>query len=448
MAVVLFGALVGGSGCPRGGGGGPRPPAAEGWALGANVLGADPLGGVAAVGADADAVIVTDGARARRLGRDGAVGWERPLGADLAAGAVAVAGDLALVAVGGTGGAVGGTGGAVGGTGGGAVGGTGGGAVGGTGAVLRGAPGAALVALGVGDGGVRWTVGAGSTRWTLIAQVVADGDGFLVAGSFAGTLRLGDRTVTAAGGSDGFVAALDAGGGVRWLRRMGGDGGDGVRGVAALGAGRVAIAGTFTGPAELADGELVALADRTLAADGFVAVLEADGRLAWSRTFGGAREDTCAGVAVLADGAIAVAGTVRGEVDVAGRRLEARGGADGLVAVFAPDATVRAAWLVGGDDFDGLTAIGAVGAELVVTGWWTGALPSGERADGVDDLLVAVAPPAGPPRLSPVRSSGAASATAFATTAAGWLLATHGAAPVRNDGVERPAGAALWFRAP
>ena len=436
VAVVRFGllaALVGGSGCPRGGGGGPRPPAAEGWALGADVLGADPLGGVAAVGADAAAVIVTDGARARRLGRDGAVGWERPLGADLAAGAVAVAGDLALVAVGGTGGAVGGTGGAVGGTG---------------GAVLRGAPGAALVALGVADGGVRWTVGAGSTRWTLIAQVVADGDGFLVAGSFAGTLRLGDRTVTAAGGSDGFVAALDAGGGVRWLRRMGGDGGDGVRGVAALDAGRVAIAGTFTGPAELADGELVALADRTLAADGFVAVLEADGRLAWSRTFGGAREDTCAGVAVLADGAIAVAGTVRGEVDVAGRRLEARGGADGLVAVFAPDATVRAAWLVGGDDFDGLTAIGAVGAELVVTGWWTGALPSGERADGVDDLLVAVAPPAGPPRLSPVRSSGAASATAFATTAAGWLLATHGAAPVRNDGVERPAGAALWFRGP
>ncbi|MBE7454090.1 MAG: hypothetical protein HS111_36160 [Kofleriaceae bacterium] len=159
MAVVLFGALVGGSGCPRGGGGGPRPPAAEGWALGANVLGADPLGGVAAVGADADAVIVTDGARARRLGRDGAVGWERPLGADLAAGAVAVAGDLALVAVGGTGGAVGGTGGAVGGTSGamgshrrradpctsgGAVGGAGGGAVGGTSAVLRQAPGAAL----------------------------------------------------------------------------------------------------------------------------------------------------------------------------------------------------------------------------------------------------------------------------------------------------------------
>ncbi|MBE7454091.1 MAG: hypothetical protein HS111_36165 [Kofleriaceae bacterium] len=114
----------------------------------------------------------------------------------------------------------------------------------------------------------------------------------------------------------------------------------------------MAIAGTFTGPAELADGELVALADRTLAADGFVAVLEADGRLAWSRTFGGARDDTCAGVAVLADGAIAVAGTVRGEVDVADRRLE-RAAAPTAWSRVRADATVRAAWLVGGDDFDG-----------------------------------------------------------------------------------------------
>ena len=406
---MLFGgAIVALAGCPRGGGGGPRPPAAGGWSLDAAVLGESPVRGAARVGADA--VLVASDARVRRIGKDGALAWTREVGAGAAA--LAVDGDVALVAVGGPGSASP--------------------VVPSLGGGLRGEPGAALVALGAADGAVRWAVGAGSTRWAIVSAVAAAGDGFLVAGSFAGTLRVGALTVTAAGGGDGFVASIDRAGAVRWLRRMGGDQADAVAGVVALGGGKVAIAGTFTGPAELGDSELVALAEKSIAADGFVAVLEADGRVAWSRTFGGAREDTCAGVAALAGGAIAVAGTVRGEVDVAGRRLDARGAADGLVAVFAPDASVRSAWLVGGDDFDGITAIAAGGAasdQLVLAGWFTGTLPTGERADGIDDVFVAAGPATGPGAVEPLPSADPASISALTATPAGFVLAVHTSTP-------------------
>jgi hypothetical protein len=231
---------------------------------------------------------------------------------------------------------------------------------------------------------------------------------------------------------------------------MGGDGPDGISGVAALGAGRVAIAGTFTGPAELTDATLTALTPRSLAPDGFVAVVEADGRIAWSRTWGGPEEDTCAGVAVLAGGALAVAGTVRGEVEVAGRRLDTRGTADGMVAVFAADASVKGAWLIGGDDFDGITAIGSNGTDIVVAGWFTGSLSTARRdrvtSEGVDDVFVAFGDAGGLTAVLPVTSAAPASASALSVTRDAWRLAVHAAEPVTASGDTRPGGAAMWFR--
>jgi hypothetical protein len=410
--VVAFGVIGALAGCPRGSGGGaPRPPSGPGWSLGADVLGESPVRGVALVPGGATAVVVASEARVRRIAEGGAVAWTRDVGAN--AGVVGVDGDVALVAVGGAGGTSGEVPSLVGG--------------------LRGDPGAALVALDLASGAVRWSVGAGSTRWTVVSAVSPAGDGFLVGGSFAGTLRVGALTVTSAGGGDGFVASIDRSGAVRWLRRMGGESADAVAGVVALGGGRHAIAGTFTGPAELGDGELIALADKTLAADGFVAVFEGDGGLAWSRTFGGVREDTCAGVAALAGGAVVVAGTVRGEVDVAGRRFEARGAADGVVAVFAPDAAVRSAWLVGGEDFDGITALGTGGAgsdQLVLAGWFTGSLPSGERADGIDDVFLSVGPAAGPGAIVAMPSASPASTKVVTVTAAGYAVAVDSETPM------------------
>lgn len=444
-AALLFG-LLGTAACPRGGGSAPQRVPASGWGLGADVLGDRAVGGIAAAGED---VVVADGPRVRRIGRDGAVRWTVDVaaraGGSGGAGAAGPSGGAWSAAAGPTAGALAIDGDAV------AV------AIGGSGDVLpglaggmRGEPGAAIAGFGAEDGAARWMIGAGSSRWVIVRTVSGAGDGFLVAGSFAGTLRVGDRTVTSAGNGDGFVASIDHAGAVRWLRRMGGDGPDGVHGAGALGAGRVAIAGTFTGPAELSDTTLAAVATNTATSDGFVAVMEPDGRIAWARTWGSTQEDTCAGLAVLRGGAIAVAGTARGEIDVAGRRLDARGPADGLVAVFAADATVKGAWLVGGDDFDGITQIGGAGDRVAVAGWFTAALPgpggTSERSDGVDDVFVAIGDAGGLAAIDPVASPGPASATTLAVTDDGWRLAVHAAEDVRTGGDTRAAGAAIWFR--
>jgi len=412
-------AIFGLTGCPRGGGGGPVAPAGRRWTLASEA----PVRGVALL--DEATIVLTDGDRARRVAGDGRVAWTAVLGASAAG--VAIDGEVVAVAVGGAAGT----------------------AVPGLATGLRGEPGAAVVGLAVVDGARRWTVGVGSTKWAVISHVGASGNGFLVTGSFAGTLRVGARTVTSAGTTDGFVAELDRAGAVRSLVRVGGDGPDEITGAAALGGGKIAIAGTFTGTAELRGETLVAIDAQAASADGFVAVLDADGRPAWLRTWGGPGEDTCAGVVALAGGSLAVAGTVRGEVDVAGRVLTARGNADGLVAVFGPDADVRGAWLVGGDDFDGITAVAGAADQIAIAGWFTGALPSSAgtlRAAGVDDAFVALGTAAGISQVMQLASAGPAAVTALAGSPAGAALAVHATEPLHVDGDQRPAGASLWFR--
>jgi hypothetical protein len=173
---------------------------------------------------------------------------------------------------------------------------------------------------------------------------------------------------------------------------MGGPGADDVAGIAALPDGQLAIAGTYGDRAELGDLTIPALYD-DVHGDGFVATVAADSAVRWVRTFGGPSADACAGVAATTDGVV-VAGTVRGAVDVAGRRLDAAGAADGLVAYFDRAGAVRATVLVGGPDFDGLTAVVARGDTAVVAGWFSGTV-GGATAAGGDDAMLATVTPAG-----------------------------------------------------
>ncbi|MCE9578288.1 MAG: hypothetical protein K8W52_34495 [Deltaproteobacteria bacterium] len=268
---------------------------------------------------------------------------------------------------------------------------------------LRGAPGALIVSLFDKDGSVRWADTLGATDWVQVASLTAMPDGGVVAGGgFAGTLRVGAATVTSAGSSDGWVARLGADGAVRWLVRLGGHDGDSVAGVAAAGD-QVAIAGTFTGDAELRGTALEPIDADSAQPDGFVALLDASGAPAWAHRFGSAVDDQVAGVAVTRDGHVAVAATVRdmaylgsamamvtaGGID----SFEGHGAADGLVAIWDARGSLSGSVMIGGTDYDGLRAIAAHGDELVVGGWFAGAMDvAGTRltAGGGDDAFVAV----------------------------------------------------------
>lgn len=430
-AAVLFGAGL--AGC--GGGQVPRrTPGLDGVgaALGADRLGAGTLAAAVPLGADA-VVALADGERGvvRRVG-DGA-GWSfalpaRPtaIAAGVAGLAVAIAGeaDEAVVAAAGLGALVGG---------------------------LRGTPGAAVVGLDE-RGAWRFTRGVGATRWATVRALAATADGWVVGGAFAGTLRVGERLLTADGSADGFWAVLDRDGGVRALGRVGGEAFDAVTGVAVLTDGRVAITGVFTGAAELGARALESPRGDDVGGDGFVAVLAADGEPAWSRTWGGPLEDGAAGVAAVADGELVVAGTVRGEVEVAGRRLSSQGEADGLVVFLDRDGGVRAAFTVGGLDVDSLTAVAASagGVDAIVAGRFSAALATAAgavTAPSAEAGFVARVDRDGVRAALAVASDAATVELHLAADQAGWLAATSADAAVSLGGQPLPAGPALWRRA-
>jgi hypothetical protein len=321
---------------------------------------------------------------------------------------------------------------------------------------LRGSPGAVAVGLDAATGAVRWRLAIDSSEWAVIsAASPAPGGGVVLGGSFGGTLRAGAQVVSSGGRADGFVARVSPTGQIELLVRMGGPGTDEVRGVAAAGD-RIAIAGTFSAGADLLGTALDPFDARSLAADGFVAVLDAaTGRPRWAATFGGKLDDAVAGVALDGRGRVAVAATARDVVHVGGRDLRAQGAADALVAWLGADGAPGPALLLGGPGFDGAAAITAAGGRVVVGVFFAGALRAGDReiaaVVGDDALLVALdgatvvgAWPAGGPGREEI--------AALAAVPGGFVAGVAHTAGVRVDGAALPApadplaGAALVVR--
>jgi hypothetical protein len=159
---------------------------------------------------------------------------------------------------------------------------------------------------------VTWTTGdtppaAGGDVVFTGAAPTADG-GAVVAGRFTtGTLELGDLSLTALplrGGVDGtrFVAALDAGGAVRWAVAAGksdADGRIGIRRIAALGDGAV-ICGDYAGGGQLG----LPATDATT--DAFVARVDPGGAIT-AHAIAGDGDQTCEALAVAGDGSATVA---------------------------------------------------------------------------------------------------------------------------------------------
>ncbi|HTL33200.1 MAG TPA: hypothetical protein VL326_08750, partial [Kofleriaceae bacterium] len=258
---------------------------------------------------------------------------------------------------------------------------------------VRGDPGAVVVAMK--PSGFRLPID--STEWSLVTSMAALGDDILVGGSFGGTLRIADKVVSSAGGSDGFLARISSTGQLVWLIRCGGGGADAIQGVSTSG-NRIAIAGTFTAGADLLGEPLKAYDERLPYADAFVAELDENGARRWQQTLGGKGDEAVAGVAIDANGRVVIAGSGREVIYVGNQHLVTAGDSDGFVAWYGPKGEPQHAMLLGGFDDDGIRSIAAVDDRVVIGGFFSGQLKLGDRtleADGktgagYDAYLVAI----------------------------------------------------------
>ncbi len=223
------------------------------------------------------------------------------------------------------------------------------------------------------------------------------GDGsIIVAGSFFDELTLGlsetgETSLTSDGGDDVLLAAYDAQGALLWGRRAGGtDIWDRGNAVAALSDDSFVVTGTFQGSATFGPDEanetvLDARAGRTRF---FIAKFRPNGRLDWVKSNDGTASVHGNGVAVSADGAIAIAGRfTEGEAvfgsGEANETTLSTDSSDAFVARYAADGSVEWVEPIGGLGSDeGHAVTTTPSGAVVTTGYFEQRATFGSAGDG------------------------------------------------------------------
>jgi hypothetical protein len=288
---------------------------------------------------------------------------------------------------------------------------------------------AAVVMIDAATGRVTRRIAVLATDFVVIADVARCDSGTVLAGSFGGTLRVGERGVSTGGGRDGFVAKLDGSGTVTALTRMGGEGDDGFATADCRGD-DVAVAGTFSAGAELRGVELPRIAEKSPGADAMVALLRGES-VVWQRTFGSSSEDLAADLAISDQGDIAVVGIARGTLHVGDVRTEIDGAADGYLARWTHLGAALGAIRIGGADYDAITKVAALGDRLVLAGFFSGTMELAGHAmtaRGGDDAMLVVVDRDGAMHAVAISGDGREEIVALETAATGVVIGvTHSA---------------------
>lgn len=162
------------------------------------------------------------------------------------------------------------------------------------------------------DGTAMWSKRFGDDNQQEAQRVAVDADGnVVIIGTFRGTVDFGGGPLVSAGSRDAFVVKLDADGNHVWSKRFGDRDEQFGRGVATDGQGNVFIAGTAWGTVDFGGGPLKSAGFDDI----FVAKLDKDGQHLWSKLFGDAQTQEAWDLATDADGNVAMAAYILGNVD-------------------------------------------------------------------------------------------------------------------------------------
>ncbi len=225
----------------------------------------------------------------------------------------------------------------------------------------------------------KWSKQFGSsTGGQQVRGIAADaaGDVFLI-GSFAVTVDFGCGPLAGAGGTDVFLAKLDASGSCLWSKRFGDSANQvGVQ-VVPDGSGNIFISGGFAGSIDLGGGPVVNMGPLGIAA--FYAKFDPSGNYLWSQVIQPQNGDgSSAEIAVDASGNLLAVGSFAGSIDLGGGPLVSAGGFDVYTAKFDP--TGKHLWSRRfGDAEDQTAALVADSGmdQVVVTGSFEGLLDFG-----------------------------------------------------------------------
>jgi len=155
------------------------------------------------------------------------------------------------------------------------------------------------------DGNPLWTVQFGTSSYDYAADVALDTSGnSYVAGSFTGTLTIGDETLVSGGQSDSFLCKIDSSGDVVWAKRFGNYYNEHSEGLCLDESGRIYISGDFQQSTTFG-GVNYSSAGLT---DGFIACYDNDGNEIWFNEIGGSSYDSSGDIEMSSDGNLIVCG--------------------------------------------------------------------------------------------------------------------------------------------
>jgi hypothetical protein len=194
---------------------------------------------------------------------------------------------------------------------------------------------------------------SGGTAWPRGLAIDQVGD-IVAVGYFGTSAKIGNTTLTSAGGTDIFVAKLSGKtGDLIWAKQLGGTDDDQASDVAIDSTNAIYVTGQYSSPSiDLGGGPLPGTSNRETT--GFVVKLGADGTHVWSHNFpvsGGDSESAALSISAGAKG-IAVSGQFSGTATINGAQFVSAGKADIFVAKLGIDGSPVWAKSFGGTGYD------------------------------------------------------------------------------------------------
>lgn len=221
-----------------------------------------------------------------------------------------------------------------------------------------------------------WSKRFGDSGQQEAHTVAVDAAGNIVLGGmFWGAIDFGGGALTSAGGTDMFVAKLDAAGNHVWSKRFGDTRQQDTRAVAVDASGGVFVTGACAGSVDLGGGTLAAIGE----SDAFLLSLDASGAHQWSKRWGRGNSYTSgASMAVDVAGNVVMAGYQGGPTDLGTGALPSKGMLDVIVGKFSPTGAPIFTRSLGSASNDGVASVATDGSgNVLLTGYTEGAIDLG-----------------------------------------------------------------------